>query len=454
MEYLRPMEGVPASPSGPATHQPTEEAVLRIYHFAKEEADLKQQIGRTVSFDPEAARTVDDILLRIRTEGDAAVLDFTERFQGVRLTEMKVSEHEIEQAYREAEPEFIAILEEAFRNITEFHRHEAERSFFYERKGGVILGQRVTPMERALLYVPGGKAAYPSSVLMNAAPAQVAGVREIYMTTPCDAEGKVSPHILSAARVAGIGNVYKLGGAQAIAAFAFGTATIPKVDIITGPGNKYVALAKKQVFGHVSIDSIAGPSEVVVIADGAADPEFIVMDMFAQAEHDPDASAVLITPSEELATAVRETAARLAGDMLRSETIVRALTSNGAIVVVDSMQEACRVSDMIAPEHLELHVPNPWELLPELHHAGAIFMGPWSCETVGDYFAGPNHTLPTNGTARFFSPLSVRDFVKHTSIISWSKEELGNTGEKIARFADQEGLQAHAEAVRARLRKL
>lgn len=428
--------------------------MLKIYHFAKEQAALREQLGRTVSFDPEAARTVDDILHRVRSEGDEAVLDFTERFQGVRLSEMKVSAEEIEAAYAAADLEFIGILEEAYRNITDFHRHEAERSFFYERQGGVILGQRVTPMERALLYVPGGKASYPSSVLMNAAPAQVAGVREIYMTTPCDADGKVSPHILAAARVAGVTNVYKLGGAQAIAAFAFGTGKIPKVDIITGPGNKYVALAKKQVFGHVSIDSIAGPSEVVVIADGSADPEFIVMDMFAQAEHDPDASAVLITPSEALALAVQEAAGRLVGGMLRGEVISRSLAENGAIVLVDSMEEACRASDTIAPEHLELHVPNPWEILPDLHHAGAIFMGAWSCETVGDYFAGPNHTLPTNGTARFFSPLSVRDFVKHTSIISWSKDELRNSGAKIARFADQEGLQAHAEAVRARLRKL
>ncbi len=429
-------------------------AVLTIYHFPQDEAALREQLNRTVSFDPDAQRTVDDILYRVRTEGDAAVLDYTERFQGIRLYDMRVPEAEIEAAYAEADPEFIAILEEAFANITAFHRNEAEKSFFYEQKGGVILGQRVTPMEKALLYVPGGKAAYPSSVLMNAAPAQVAGVDEIYMTTPCDAEGKVNPHILAAAKVAGITSVYRLGGAQAVAAFAYGTATIPKVDIVTGPGNKYVALAKKQVFGHVAIDSIAGPSEVVVIADAGAEPEFIVMDMFAQAEHDPDASAVLITPSAELADAVQETAARLAGTMLRGEVITRALTDNGAIVVTGSMQEACKVSDMIAPEHLELHVDNPWEILPDLRHAGAIFMGPWSCETVGDYFAGPNHTLPTNGTARFFSPLSVRDFVKHTSIIAWSKSELARTGEKIARFADHEGLQAHAEAVRVRLKHL
>lgn len=435
-------------------HKIIESAVLTIYTFPQDEAALKEQLNRTVSFDPDAQKTVDEILHRVRTEGDEAILDYTERFQGVRLDSMMVPEEEIEAAYAESDPEFIAILEEAYANITAFHRNEAEKSFFYEQKGGVILGQRVTPMERALLYVPGGKAAYPSSVLMNAAPAQVAGVDEIYMTTPCDAEGKVNSHILAAAKVAGITKVYRLGGAQAVAAFAYGTATIPKVDIVTGPGNKYVALAKKQVFGHVSIDSIAGPSEVVVIADEKADPEFIVMDMFAQAEHDPDASAVLITPSAAVAKAVQDAAARLAGEMLRGEVITKALTDNGGIVVTSSMQEACRVSDMIAPEHLELHVENPWEILPDLRHAGAIFMGPWSCETVGDYYAGPNHTLPTNGTARFFSPLSVRDFVKHTSIIAWSKGELGRAGEKIARFADHEGLQAHAEAVRVRLKKL
>jgi histidinol dehydrogenase len=426
--------------------------VLTIYQFAAEEAALRQQLKRSVAFDAEALRTVDDILRRVREEGDAALLDLTARFQGAKLADMAVSADEIDRAYREADQAFLDILREACRNITAFHRHEAERSFFYEEPGGVILGQRVTPMERALLYVPGGKAAYPSSVLMNAVPATVAGVGEVFMTTPCDASGTVNPHILAAAKVAGIEKVYKLGGAQAIAAFAFGTETIPKVDIITGPGNKYVALAKKQVFGHVSIDSIAGPSEVVVIADEKADPAFIVMDLFAQAEHDPDASAVLITPSAALARSVSETAERLLGSMHRKEVIAGALKNNGAIVVVDSLEEACRVSDMIAPEHLELHVLNPWELLPSLRHAGAIFMGQYSCETVGDYFAGPNHTLPTNGTAKFFSPLSVRDFVKHTSIISYSRERLRQSGEQIARFADHEGLQAHAEAVRVRLR--
>jgi histidinol dehydrogenase len=428
--------------------------VLRLYRFAEERSALQEQLNRNVSYDVSVQSTVEEILKQVLLNGDCAVLDYTERFQGVRLSDMLVSSEAIQTAYKNADPAFLAVLEEAYANIVRFHQHEVEKSFFYEAEGGVVLGQRVTPMENALLYVPGGQASYPSSVLMNAAPAKVAGVKNICMTTPCDASGAVSPNILAAAAVAGISAVYKLGGAQAIAAFAYGTETIPKVDIITGPGNKYVALAKKQVFGHVSIDSIAGPSEVVIIADGSADPEFIVLDMFAQAEHDPDASAVLITPSESLAVAVKECAKALLPAMLRRETIASSLLQNGAIVLVASLDEACVVSDMIAPEHLELHVEHPWEILPDIHHAGAIFMGGYSCETVGDYFAGPNHTLPTNGTARFFSPLSVRDFVKHTSIISYSKKQIHRCGEKIAAFADQEGLQAHAEAVRARLRAL
>ena len=428
--------------------------MLPLYRFAEDRSALKKQLQRSVTFDASVQSTVDEILNDVRHNGDAAVLSYTERFQGVRLEDMLVSPDEIQHAYTHADSSFLEVLEEAYRNIIRFHQHEVEKSFFYEADGGVILGQRVTPMEKALLYVPGGKASYPSSLLMNAAPAKVAGVKEIFVTTPCDTNGAVNPNILAAASVAGVSSVYKVGGAQAIAAFAYGTETIPKVDIITGPGNKYVALAKKQVFGHVSIDSIAGPSEVVIIADESANPEFIVLDMFAQAEHDPDASAVLITTSPILAASVREYAETRLPGMLRRDIIAASLQHNGAIVLVDSLEEACMVSDMIAPEHLELHVQHPWDILPGIHHAGAVFMGSYSCETVGDYFAGPNHTLPTNGTARFFSPLSVRDFVKHTSIISWSKQQLQSSGEKIASFADYEGLQAHAEAVRARLRVL
>ncbi|NTV97876.1 MAG: histidinol dehydrogenase [Chlorobiaceae bacterium] len=428
--------------------------MLQVYRFAEERQALKKRLTRSVVYDAGVQSAVDRILEGVRSEGDRAVLDFTEKYQGVRLEEMRVPEEAIRDAFGKADRGFIEVLGEAFANIVRFHEHEAEKSFFYETGKGVILGQRVTPMERALLYVPGGKASYPSSVLMNAAPAKVAGVKEIYLTSPCDASGKVNADILTAAAVAGITSVYKLGGAQAIAAFAFGTETIPKVDIITGPGNKYVALAKKQVFGHVSIDSIAGPSEVAVIADGSANPEFIAYDLFAQAEHDPDASAVLITTSEALASAVIRCIEERLPSMERREIIADSLSRNGAVVLVESLEEACEVSDTIAPEHLELHVENPWDILPLLHHAGAIFMGGYSCESVGDYYAGPNHTLPTNGTARFFSPLSVRDYVKHTSIISYSKQELKCSGEKIASFADREGLQAHAEAVRARLRFL
>ena len=426
--------------------------MLCLYRFAEERSALKELLFRSVTVDASVQLAVDEILCDVRRRGDRAVLDYTERFQGIRLSEMRVSPDAIDDARRDAEPSFLALLEEAYANIVRFHQHEVEKSFFYESEGGVLLGQRVTPMEKALLYVPGGKASYPSSLLMNAAPATVAGVKDIYVTTPCDASGEVNHDILAAASVAGIRSVYKLGGAQAIAAFAYGTETLAKVDIITGPGNKYVAQAKKQVFGHVSIDSIAGPSEVVIIADEFANPEFIALDMFAQAEHDPDASAILITPSAPLAAAVQQCVEARLPDMLRHEIIASSLQQNGAIVLVESLEEACTVSDMIAPEHLELHVEHPWEILPLLHHAGAIFMGGYSCETVGDYFAGPNHTLPTSGTARFFSPLSVRDFVKHTSIISYSKQQLLKCGEKIAAFADHEGLQAHAEAVRARLR--
>lgn len=428
--------------------------MLRLFSYADEKEELRAHLSRSVTFEPETRKVVLDILQDIMERGDDALFDYTAQFQGYRPGAITVEHEALEEAHRSADSGFIGVLQEAYANITAFHELESEKSFFTEGENRVILGQRVTPIERVMLYVPGGKAAYPSSLLMNVVPAQVAGVKEIFLTTPCDREGRVSPHILAAAHVAGISTVYKFGGAQAVGAFAFGTESVPKVDKITGPGNKYVALAKKEVFGHVSIDSIAGPSEVAVIADGSADPEFIVLDLFAQSEHDPDASSVLITDSAELAQAVIELAQKMIGSMQRSDIIRQALTENGAVVLTSDIGEACDVSNMIAPEHLELHVRDSWGILPELKHAGAIFMGEYSCESVGDYFAGPNHTLPTNGTARFFSPLSVRDFVKHTSIISYSPGQLAVSGEKIASFADHEELQAHAEAVRARLRKL
>lgn len=425
-----------------------------MFTCAEEKPELLSHLSRSVTFEPEVRGVVLEILKNIQERGDKALFEYTRKFQGFMPGEITVSADEIQGAYRSADRGFIEVLEEAYRNITSFHELESEKSFFCERENRVILGQRVTPLERVMLYVPGGKAAYPSSLLMNVVPAQVAGVNEIFLTTPCDAEGRVSPHILAAAHVAGVDTIYKFGGAQAVGAFAYGTERVPKVDKITGPGNKYVALAKKEVFGHVSIDSIAGPSEVVVIADDSADPEFIVLDLFAQSEHDPDASSVLITDSAELAETVKALANEKVTTMERGDIIRQALGANGAIVLTRDISEACEVSNMIAPEHLELHVRDSWEILPDLKHAGAIFMGSYSCESVGDYFAGPNHTLPTNGTARFFSPLSVRDFIKHTSIISYSKEQLALSGDKIARFADHENFQAHAEAVRARLRKL
>ncbi|ASQ90001.1 histidinol dehydrogenase [Prosthecochloris sp. GSB1] len=428
--------------------------MLRLFTYAEDKSALQRHLARSVTFEPEVRRVVLEILDNVQARGDDALFEYTERFQGYRPGTVTVSGDDIREAFEGEDVEFIGILEESYRNITAFHEHEAEKSFFYEPGNGVMLGQRVTPLDSAMLYVPGGKAAYPSSLLMNVAPAQVAGVRDIYLTTPCGPDGNVSPRILAAAHVAGVKAIYKFGGAQAVAAFAFGTESVPKVDKITGPGNKYVALAKKEVFGHVSIDSIAGPSEVAIIADGSADPEFIVLDLFAQSEHDPDAASILITDSPDLAESVRRLAVEMIGTMERREVIERAFRANGAVILVGDLCEACEVSDMIAPEHLELHVRSPWDIVPYLNHAGAIFMGSYSCESVGDYFAGPNHTLPTNGTARFFSPLSVRDFIKHTSIVSYSRAELAVTGEKIARFADNEGLQAHAEAVRARLRKL
>ena len=428
--------------------------MLRLFTYAEQKSELQRHLSRSVTFEPEVREVVQEILTDIKDRGDTALYEYTERFQGFRPGEVMVSSEEIRNAYEEADGDFIAILEEAYRNITVFHELEVDKSFFCEQDNRVILGQRVTPLERVMLYVPGGKAAYPSSLFMNVVPAQVAGVDRIYLTTPCDGEGKVSPHILAAAHVAGVDTIYKFGGAQAIAAFAFGTESVPKVDKITGPGNKFVALAKKEVFGHVSIDSIAGPSEVVVIADDSADPEFIVLDLFAQSEHDPDASSVLVTDSGKLAETVKTLANEMVAAMERGDIIQQAFNANGAIVLTKDIREACEVSNMIAPEHLELHVRDSWAILPDLRHAGAVFMGSYSCESIGDYFAGPNHILPTNGTARFFSPLSVRDFIKHTSIISYSKEQLALSGEKIARFADHEDLQAHAEAIRARLRKL
>lgn len=420
--------------------------------FGENAAELKGFLKRRNALDAGVEQSVKDILQNVRENGDQAVRNYVKQFDKVELNSFMVSQAEIQDALKEVEPSLMAILEKSAANIRRFHEHELEKSFFYEQEHGVIIGQKISPMERALLYIPGGQAAYPSSVLMNVIPAQVAGVDEIYLTSPCNSEGKVNPVVLAAAHLLGVEHIYKLGGAHAVGAFAYGTESIPKVDIISGPGNKYVAMAKKLVFGEVTIDSIAGPSEIAVIADQHANPEFIALDLFSQAEHDQDASAVLITPSKELADKVDRAIAELLPKMSRKAWIEVALQKNSAIILTQDINEACQASNMIAPEHLEVQTAEPWNYVSKLKHAGAIFLGAYSSEPIGDYYAGPNHTLPTSGTARFFSPLSTHDFMKRSSIISYTREMLMHTGEEIATFADSEGLEAHAEAVRIRLR--
>ncbi|PIO48135.1 MAG: histidinol dehydrogenase [[Chlorobium] sp. 445] len=412
---------------------------------------LQALLARRSALESDAEQRVKEILVAVKTEGDSAVRRFVKQFDGVELKSFQATAKELNQALKSVPKSLIKILEKAAKNILHFHEHELEKSFFYDDGDGVIIGQKITPIERALCYVPGGKAVYPSSVLMNVIPAKVAGVSEIYLTSPVGKSQTVHPYIAAAASVVGLKQVFKLGGAHAIAAFAFGTQSIPKVDKITGPGNKYVAIAKRLVFGEVSIDSIAGPSEIAIIADESAKPAFITLDLFSQAEHDEDASAVLITPSQALADQVQKEAMVRLSKMKRKAIIQSAIERHAAIILVKNLDEACEVANLLAPEHLEVQTASPWELMPKLKHAGAIFLGEYSSEPVGDYFAGPNHTLPTSGTARFFSALSTRDFLKRTSIIQYSKTRLMKTGKDIAAFADAEELDAHAEAIRIRL---
>jgi histidinol dehydrogenase len=433
-----------------ATYKRKSEKVFSLIHYNSPQS-LHTFLSRRAVFDEETERRVKEILDRVRKEGDMAVRYYTKEFDGIVLKTFRATLKELNQALKKVPKSLMQILEKAAENISHFHEHELEKSFFYDDGDGVIIGQKVTPIERALCYVPGGKAVYPSSVLMNVIPAKVAGVSEIFLTSPVGQAQAVHPYIAAAASVVGVKDVFKLGGAQAIAAFAFGTESIPKVDKITGPGNKYVAMAKRLVFGEVSIDAIAGPSEIVIIADETANPRFVTMDLFSQAEHDEDASAVLITPSQRLAELVQKEASASIAKMKRRAIIEAAVKQHSAIILVKDVDEACDVANLLAPEHLEVHTASPWELMPKLKHAGAIFLGEYSSEPVGDYFAGPNHTLPTGGTARFFSALSTRDFLKRTSIIQYSKARLMETGKSIAAFADAEELQAHAEAIRIRL---
>ena len=395
---------------------------------------------------------VAQILEEVREKGDEALFAYTERFDGAKLSgeTVLVTEEEIREAYQKVPEQLVAVIRRALKNIEDYHAKQKQYSWFDSKPDGTILGQKVTPLKRVGVYVPGGKAAYPYSVLMNILPAKVAGVEEILMVTPPGKDGKVTPTTLVAAHEAGATAIYKAGGAQAVAALAYGTESIPKVDKIVGPGNIYVALAKKAVYGHVSIDAIAGPSEILVIADETADPRYVAADLLSQAEHDELASAILITTSQELAEAVSGEVDQFLTVLSRAEIIRKSLDNYGYILVADTMDEAVEIANEIASEHLEIQTRNPYEVMTKIRNAGAIFLGPYASEPLGDYFAGPNHVLPTNGTAKFFSPLSVDDFIKKSSIIAYSREALQAVHEDIETFAKAEGLTAHANSIHVR----
>ena len=389
---------------------------------------------------------VTDIIETVRKNGDAALLDYTARFDKCCLTALQVTETEIAEAVASVDPKFLEILEKAAQNIRAFHERQVRNSFVMTGANGVVMGQRITPVGRAGLYVPGGTAAYPSTVLMDAIPAKIAGVPELVMVTPPGADGKVNPVILAAAKTAGVDKIFKVGGAQAIAALAYGTESIPKVDKIVGPGNAFVAEAKKQVYGQVSIDMIAGPSEILIVADGASNPKHLAADLLSQAEHDKQASAVLVTDSGELAKAVQAELEIQIPALERAEIARASIDNNGKIIVADTLTQAVDIANEIAPEHLELCVDHPFDYLDSIRHAGSIFLGRNCPEALGDYFAGPNHTLPTGGTARFSSPLGVDDFIKKTQFTYYTPGALAEVAEDVAYFARQEGLTAHARS--------
>jgi histidinol dehydrogenase len=401
------------------------------------------------------ASTVNEIVNNVRENGDEAVAEYTLKFDKVELNAdtILVTREEIEEAYKYVEENdegLVDVIKASAKNVRDYHMMQKQYSWFDSKPDGTMLGQKITPIEKAGVYVPGGKAAYPSSVLMNIIPAKVAGVEKIVMVTPPGKDGKVNPGTLVAADIAGVDEIYKVGGAQAIAALAFGTETIPKVDKIVGPGNIFVALAKKAVFGFVSIDSIAGPSEILVLADETANPRFVAADLLSQAEHDEMASAILVTTSQELANKVSEEVDNFVKVLSRKEILEKSLENYGYILVTDSMKDAIDVANEIASEHLEIVTKNPFDTMTRIKNAGAIFLGEYSSEPLGDYFAGPNHVLPTNGTAKFFSPLGVDDFIKKSSIISYSREALEKIHKDIEHFATSEQLTAHANSIKVR----
>ena len=398
---------------------------------------------------------VSAILQTVKAEKDMAIFNYTKQFDGVELSadNIRVTESEIEEAYEKVDASLVEIIRKAKQNIKTYHEKQRQYSWFDSKPDGTMLGQKVTALQRVGVYVPGGKAVYPSSVLMNILPAKVAGVDEIVMVTPPGKDGKINPNTLVAAHEAGADVIYKVGGAQAIAALAYGTESIPKVDKIVGPGNIYVALAKKAVYGHVSIDSIAGPSEILVIADETANPRYVASDLLSQAEHDELASAILVTTSEALAKEVSDQVEIFVEELSRTEIMKKSLDNYGYILVADTMEDVIDVANEIASEHLEIMTKNPYDVMMKVRNAGAIFIGEYSSEPLGDYFAGPNHVLPTNGTAKFFSALSVDDFIKKSSIIAYSKEALEAIHEDIERFAEAEKLTAHANSIKVRFEK-
>jgi len=427
---------------------------MRTVKLTKETKD--ELLGNLLKRNPgsytEYENTVNEIINNVRENGDKALFDYTLKFDKFAVNEktIKVTRKEIEEAYKELSDDFVEVMKKSAENIRVFHEKQKRNTWIDTKEDGSILGQRILPIEISGVYVPGGKAAYPSSVLMNVVPAKVAGVEKIVMCTPPSKDGKVNAGTLVAADIAGVTEIYKVGGAQAIAAMAFGTASVPKVDKITGPGNIFVALAKKACFGHVSIDSIAGPSEILVLTDETANPRYVAADLLSQAEHDELASSILITTSQDIADKVSKEIDEFLKTLSRSEIIKKSLENYGYIFVADNMDDAIDAANAVASEHLEIITKNPFETMTKIKNAGAIFLGEYSSEPLGDYFAGPNHILPTNRTARFFSPLSVDDFVKKTSIISYSQEGLYKVHKDIELFAKEEGLTAHANSIAVR----
>ena len=422
--------------------------MIRIIPYSQTNLD---KVFARVTPQSDVTGIVSQIIDNVRKNGDAALFDYCERFDRAKLTALEVTAEEIDDAFAAVDPELIRILESAAANIRKFHQRQVRSSFIINDTDGVVMGQKVIPMDRVGIYVPGGTAAYPSTVLMDSIPAKIAGCGQIVMVTPPGKDGKINPAILAAAKIAGVDRIFKVGGAQAIAALAYGTASVPRVDKIVGPGNAFVAEAKRQVFGQVAIDMIAGPSEILVVADGTADPAYVAADMLSQAEHDKLASAVLVTDSMALAEAVRDQIELQLEKLERCEIARTSIDDNGKIIVAEDLDAAIDIANAIAPEHLELCVDNPFDYLDKIRHAGSIFMGKYCPEALGDYLAGPNHTLPTSGTARFSSPLSVDDFVKKSQYTYYTPRALKNVARDVAYFAETEGLTAHARSALIRL---